>query len=217
MTQGDPRALRVYVLTSASFAGRSHQDVAAAAIAGGATAVQLRAPELRDDELLEVAIDLAKRCRDAGVLFVVNDRPDVAVASGAGGAHVGQRDDLGGARAALGPDGVLGISVGSVEQTRVAVDRGADYVAVTVWGTPTKPEASPGGLELVREIAAVSPVPVVGIGGIDAANAASVLAAGAAGVAVISAVAAALDPVEATRAIARAVGTDHGTNVRGTG
>jgi thiamine-phosphate pyrophosphorylase len=217
MTLVDPRALRVYVLTSASFAGRSHLDVAAAAIAGGATAVQLRAPELPDDELLQVAIELAERCREAGVLFVVNDKPDVAVASGAGGAHVGQGDDLDGARASLGPDGVLGISVGSVEQTLAAVDRGADYVAATVWGTPTKPEATPGGLELVREIAGASTVPVVGIGGIDAANAASVLAAGATGVAMISAVAAAPDPVEATRAIARAVGIDHGTSVRRTG
>jgi len=205
MTRVDPAALRVYVLTSAAFGGRSHRDVAAAAIAGGATAVQLRAPELSDDELLEVAIELADRCREAGVLFVVNDRPDVAVASRAAGAHLGQRDDLGGARSSLGPDGVLGISVGSVEQTRVAVDRGADYVAVTVWGTATKPEAVPGGLGLVREIADASSVPVVGIGGIDATNAASVLASGAAGVAVISAVAAAPDPVEATRALAHAL------------
>lgn len=217
MTQMDARALRVYVLTSASFAGRSHRDVAAAAIAGGATAIQLRAPELPVDELLQVGVELAERCREAGVLFVVNDRPDVAVACGAGGAHVGQGDDLDGARASLGPDGVLGISVGSVAQTRAAVDRGADYVAVTVWGTPTKPEASPGGLELVREIAGAATVPVVGIGGIDAANTASVLAAGAAGVAVVSSVAAASDPVEATRAIARAVGIDHGTGVRRTG
>jgi thiamine-phosphate pyrophosphorylase len=217
MTVVDPRALRVYVLTSASFAGRSHRDVAAAAIAGGATAIQLRAPELPDDELLRVAIDLAERCREADVLFIVNDRPDVAVASGADGVHVGQGDDLDGARASLGPDGVLGISVGSIEQARGAVDRGADYVAVTVWGTPTKPEATPGGPELVREIAGASSIPVVGIGGIDAANAASVLAAGAAGVAVISAVAAAPDPVAATRSIARAVGIDDGTSVRRTG
>ncbi len=212
MTQVDPRALRVYVLTSTAWGGRSHRDVAEAAIAGGATSVQLRAPDLMDDELLGLATELAARCREAGVLFVVNDRPDVALASGAGGAHVGQRDDLDGARALLGPEGVLGISVGSVEQTRVAVDRGADYVAVTVWTSPTKPEAIPGGLELVREIAGAAPVPVVGIGGIDATNAASVLAAGAAGVAVISAVAAAPDAVEATRQLVRAVGADHGTS-----
>jgi thiamine-phosphate diphosphorylase len=193
-------------VTSSAFAHRSHRDVATAALEGGATAVQLRAPELGEDELLALASDLAERCAEAGVLFIVNDRPDVAVASRAGGAHLGQGDDLGDARSVLGPERVLGISVGSIEEMRDAVGRGADYVAVTVWATPTKPEAEPGGLELVRRIADASPVPVVGIGGIDASNAADVIAAGAAGVAVISAVAAADDPVEATRALAAAIG-----------
>jgi thiamine-phosphate pyrophosphorylase len=206
MTTLDPRSLRVYVVTSASFAGRSHRDVAAAAIEGGATAIQLRAPELGDDDLLALASDLAGRCADADVLFVVNDRPEIAVASDAPGAHVGQDDDLAGARSVLGPDRVLGISVGSLEELRDAVDRGADYVGATVWETPTKPEASPRGLELLRWIAAASPVPVVGIGGIHGGNAPQVIEAGAAGVAVISAVAAADDPVAATRSLAAAVG-----------
>jgi len=210
MTALDPRSLRVDVVTSGSFAGRSHGDVALAAIEGGATAVQLRAPELDEVELRAVASDLARRCAEAGVLFVVNDRPDVAVASGAGGAHLGQGDELDGARSALGPDRVLGISVGSIAEVRDAVGRGADYVAVTVWATRTKPEAEPGGLELVRRIADASTVPVVGIGGIQASNAGDVIAAGAAGVAVISAVADADDPVEATRAIVAAVGAQAG-------
>ena len=205
----DPRALRVYVVTSAAFGGRSHEEVALAAIEGGATAVQLRAPELPDEELLVLARRLADRCAVAGVLFVVNDRPDLAVASGAGGAHVGQRDDVDGARSTLGPDRVLGISVTTSEEAFAAVERGADYLGVTVWATPTKPEARPGGLELVRAIADVSTVPVVGIGGIDPSNASQVIEAGAAGVAVISAVAAAPDPVGATRDLVRAVGADH--------
>jgi thiamine-phosphate diphosphorylase len=171
--------------------------------------VQLRAPGLPDDELLVLARDLAARCAVAGVLFVLNDRPDLAVASGAGGAHVGQGDDVDGARLTLGPDRVLGISVTTSEEAFAAVDRGADYLGVTVWATPTKPEARPGGLELVREIAAVSTVPVVGIGGIDPSNASQVIEAGAAGVAVISAVAAAPDPVAATRDLVRAVGAGH--------
>ena len=206
MTELDPRALRVYVVTSSAFGHRSHGDVATAALEGGATAVQLRAPELGDGELLALASDLAERCAGAGVLFIVNDRPDIAVASRAGGAHLGQGDDLDDARSVLGPERVLGISVGSIEELRDAVGRGADYVAVTVWTTPTKPAAEPGGLELVRRIADASPLPVVGIGGIDASNAADVIAAGAAGVAVVSAVAAADDPVEATRALAAAAG-----------
>ena len=93
----DPRSLRVYVLTSKGFVpGRSHRDVAEAALAGGATAVQLRAPELTDARLEPLAGELAERCRAAGALFVVNDRVPVAAAVGAG-AHVGQADDPGAA------------------------------------------------------------------------------------------------------------------------
>jgi thiamine-phosphate pyrophosphorylase len=97
------------------------------------------------------------------------------------------------------------MSVDAASQAREAEDLGADYLGVTVWATPTKPEAAPGGLALVRAISANSALPIVGIGGIDAANAASVIDAGAAGVAVISAVAAAPDPIEATRELVRVV------------
>ena len=90
----DPRTLRVYVVTSGAFGpGRDHRTVARSAIVGGATAVQLRAPELDDDVLLPLATDLATACRDAEVLFVVNDRLDVALQSGAGGVHLGQDAD----------------------------------------------------------------------------------------------------------------------------
>lgn len=88
---GLARRLAVYVVTTHTtvplLRGR---DVAAAALAGGATAIQLRAPELTDQELLPVAIDLAQRCRAGGVMFIVNDRLDVAVAAGADGVHLGQ-------------------------------------------------------------------------------------------------------------------------------
>jgi thiamine-phosphate pyrophosphorylase len=201
----DPRALRVYVVTSARFSGRSHRDVAMAALQGGAGAIQLRAPELPDDELLAVASGLAAACADAGALFVINDRPEITAAVGAAGAHVGRADDPSAARRLLGPDRVLGMSVDGGSQAHEAEDLGADYLGVTVWSTPTKPEATPGGLALVRTISTRSTLPVVGIGGIDAANAPSVLDAGAAGVAVISAVAAAPDPIEATRELLRVV------------
>jgi thiamine-phosphate pyrophosphorylase len=201
--------LGVYVVTSADLAGRGHLDVAAAALEGGATAVQLRAPELEDDALLPLAADLARRCRDAGALFVVNDRVEVAVRSGAGGAHVGQDEDAGLARRRLGPGMILGVSVGDAGEARVAEEAGADYLGVTVWATDTKPEAVARGLEGVREVAGAVRVPVVGIGGISADNATEVLEAGAAGVAVISAVAAAADPVEAVRALRRTVDAFH--------
>jgi thiamine-phosphate pyrophosphorylase len=202
----DPYALRLYVLTVDDPAqARGHRDVAAAAIEGGATAVQLRAPELEDDALTVVAADLRALCDAPGVLFIVNDRPEVAARVGAGGVHVGQRDDPAHARDRVGPDAVLGISVRDVPQARAAVAAGADYLAVTVWSTPTKRDAVPAGLLMLSQVAAASGLPVIGIGGIDAANAVTVLDAGAAGIAVISAVAAAADPVAATAALRAAV------------
>ena len=206
MNERAPHPLGVYVVTSSGLLpGRSHADVALAAIQGGADAIQLRAKELDDEALGRLASELAGACRDADVLFIVNDRIDVALAAGADGVHVGQDDDPGRARARLGPDGVLGISVGSPEQAREAERAGADYVGVTVWQTATKPDAVPRGLDGVRAAVAATSLPVIGIGGITAANAADVIAAGAAGVAVISAVGAADDPVRATRELVDAV------------
>jgi thiamine-phosphate pyrophosphorylase len=201
-----PKALDLYVLTSAAlFPGRGHEEIAAAAVEGGASAVQLRAPELDDDRLNTVAASIATSARGAGVLFVVNDRTDVAIASGADGVHVGQGDDPEGARRRAPDPMVLGVSVGDVEEARAAEAIGADYLAVTVWSTDTKPEAVPAGLDGLRALATATALPVVGIGGIHAGNAHEVLAAGAAGIAVIGAVAAAPDPVEAVRGLRRVV------------
>ena len=201
----NPRSLRVYVLTSNTYVpGRGHADVATAAIAGGATAVQLRAPELDDARLCDLAVGIAARCRAADVLFVLNDRPAVAASIGVG-AHVGQDDDPASARRAIGRDAVLGVGVSTPEEATAAERDGADYLGVTVWATPTKPEASPRGLDGLRATVAATSLPVVGIGGIHAANAREVLDAGAAGVCVVSAVGAAPDPERATRELADAV------------
>jgi thiamine-phosphate pyrophosphorylase len=201
----DPRSLRVYVLTSSGFVpGRGHRDVASAAIEGGATAVQLRAPELADGTLEEAAAEIADRCRSAGILFVLNDRVSVAARVGAG-AHVGQDEDARSARSILGPEAVLGVSVSTPDEARAAEAAGADYLGVTVWASPTKPEAEPRGLDGLREVVSATGLPVVGIGGIHAANAGEVLDAGATGICVVSAVGAAPDPALATRALAGVV------------
>jgi thiamine-phosphate pyrophosphorylase len=178
--------------------------VAEAALAGGATAVQLRAPELTDARLEALAGELAERCRAAGALFVVNDSVAVAASVGAG-AHVGQGDDPGSARQVLDPTAVLGVSVSTTDEARAAEVAGADYLGVTVWATPTKPEAEPRGLDGLRAIAREISLPVVGVGGIHAGNAADVLEAGAAGIGVVSAVGAAPDAVRATETLVDAV------------
>jgi len=206
MVRLDPRALSLYVVTSNVVTpGRTHEEIAAAAVSGGADAVQLRAPELDEDHLLRLAVSLTSLCADAGVLFVVNDRVDVAVRSRAGGAHVGQGDDPRAARDRLGTDRVLGVSVGNVGEAHAAEAADADYLGVTVWNTSTKPEAVPVGLEGLRAIVTETALPVVGIGGIHARNAGEVLAAGASGIAVISAVVAADDPLRAVRELRVAV------------
>jgi len=156
-------------------------------------------------ELLTLATELAGEPRNYGVLFVVNDRIGVALESAAGGAHVGQSDDPLTARERLGETAILGISVDSPAQAREAEDAGADYLAVTVWATRTKPGAQPHGLDGLRAVASATTLPVVGIGGIDATSAPAVIAAGAAGLAVVSVVGAAADPVAATRELVEAV------------
>ena len=207
MARLDPRRLGVYVVTSDI--GPGHRAITSAAIEGGATAVQLRAPELPDEELVRLATSLVELCGEAGVPLLVNDRVDVAVGSGAAGAHVGQADDPGSARGRLGPDRILGVSVTSPEEAWMAEMAGADYVGVTVWTTATKPEAVAIGLEGLRDVVGATALPVVGIGGIDARNAREVLAAGAAGIAVIGAIASAPDPVEAVRELRASVDAFH--------
>jgi thiamine-phosphate pyrophosphorylase len=182
---------------------------AAAACAGGASVVQLRAKRAGDREVLRWAREIRAATRAAGVLFFVNDRFDLALLCEADGVHLGQ-DDLPPARlpAAARARLLVGRSTHTLEQARAARDEAVDYAAFgPVFGTGSKAsEFAPRGLRLVAEAArAVAPLPLVAIGGIDLARAAEVRAAGAAGVAVISAVAGADDPVAATRALVAAL------------
>ncbi|MEP7059131.1 MAG: thiamine phosphate synthase [Actinomycetota bacterium] len=194
------------VVTSGTLVpGLGHREVAEAAVRGGATALQLRAPELKDAALLPLAGELAALCAAAGVLFVVNDRLDVALASGADGVHLGQADDPAAARDRLGPGPILGISAATPTQARSAAQMGADYLGVTVWPTPTKPNAHGEGIAGLSAVCSAVAIPVLGIGGIAERNLDLVLDAGAAGIAVISAVAAAADPVAATRGLRRRI------------
>jgi len=197
---GSPRTPRgVYVVTSSNlFPERGHFDVGLAALEGGADSLQLRAPELPDEELLPLAAALAARCRAEGVLFLVNNKIEVALEAGAHGVHLGQSDRPQSARRQLGTTRTLGVSVETLPEARQAAAFGADYLAVTVWASPTKPEAAPQGLAGIGAIAHATALPVVGIGGIGVGNAERVFEAGASAVAVVSAVGAAPDPVEAT-------------------
>ena len=194
----------LYAILDASVAGgRSVVDLLDQVLAGGGRLVQLREKTMPAVELLPVARRLARRCREAGALFIVNDRADIAVAADAGGLHVGQ-DDMPArdARSLLRPGMVLGVSTHDEAQARAAVADGADYVAVgSIFPTTSRAGFQLVGRELIRRVRPVVPVPLVAIGGITLDNAAEVMRAGADGVAVISAICGQRDPKSATRAL----------------
>jgi thiamine-phosphate diphosphorylase len=193
----------LYAILDRSVAGgRDLSGLLEAVLAGGCRVVQLREKTMPLVQVFPIAQSMGRRCREAGALFIVNDRADLALAVGADGLHVGQ-DDLPArhARTILRPGMILGVSTHDAGQARRAVADGADYVAVgSIFPTTTKPGFQLVGPELIHRVRREVPVPLIGIGGITADNAASVLAAGADGVAVISALCAAPDPEAATRA-----------------
>lgn len=199
----------LYVITDRKAAGqRPLTEVVEAAIAGGATIVQMREKTATTREMIELGRALHEITRGAGVPLIVNDRMDVTLALDAEGVHVGQEDmpaPL--ARCLIGPDRILGVSAGTAEEARQAERDGADYLGVgDIYGTPSKAEAGmPIGVEGLAEIAEAVSIPVIGIGGITADNAMAVIKAGAAGVAVISAVVSAADPEAAARELRESI------------
>jgi len=167
--------------------------------------VQLRDSQASDDELVTLGRELLAALRGTGVPLIVDDRVHLVGAVGAAGAHVGQ-SDLGvePARALLGPDPYLGLSVQTMEHVTAALehsDGAVDYLGVgPVWGTATKPDAAPpGGVETLRKITSASPWPCVAIGGISLGRLAQVRGAGAVGAAVVSAICGQPDVAAATR------------------
>lgn len=195
--------LRLYVVTDRGLSrGRSEEEVVRAAVAGGATAIQLRGKDWSGRDLVAVGRKLRAITREAGVLFFVNDRVDVALAVEADGAHLGQEDlPLPDARRIMGPEPLIGITVQDEHQAREAEAGGADYLGTSaVFPTTTKvSDVPPLGLEVLEAIARAVRIPVVAIGGIGPHNAAEAVRRGAAGVAVVSAVVAAEDVTRAAR------------------
>jgi thiamine-phosphate pyrophosphorylase len=178
-------------------------EQARAACAGGAAVVQLRAKHAGDRQVLAWAAAIRALSRARGVLFVVNDRFDLALAAGADGVHLGQ-DDLPPGR--LPPRArerlLVGRSTHDLEELRAAHAEGVDYVAFgPVFASTSKPGAGVArGLEaLSAAVRLAAPLPLVAIGGVDALHVPALVRAGAAGAAVIGAVAGAADPCAATR------------------
>ncbi len=203
-----PGLWRLHVLTDRKTSrGRSHLQVAEAAIAGGADVLQLRDKEASSARLYQEALQLRKLTRDAQVPFIVNDRLDIALAVDADGVHVGQSDlPASVARRLIGPGKILGVSVATVEEALRAEKDGADYLGVgpVFDARGTKPDTcEPMGLDCIARIRRHCRLPIVAIGGIDAENARKVREAGADAAAVISAIVSADDISQATRRLKR--------------
>lgn len=177
-------------------------EIVRAAIAGGATMIQVREKESSTRAFVALGQAIHAITRAAGVPLIINDRVDVALAIEAEGVHVGQ-DDMPAAlvRQLVGPQRLVGVSAETVAQARQAEEDGADYLGVgPVFATPSKADAgAPIGLEGLATIAQATTLPIVAIGGISHDNAAAVLQAGAWGLAVISAIMSAADPEAAAR------------------
>ena len=192
------------VLDAAALEGRDEVRVAAAAIRGGCKTIQLRDKLRSKEELLTTARKLGGLCAEKGVLFIVNDHIDIALAVNADGVHLGQDDlPLAEARRILPIDMLIGCSTHSVAEAVKAQTNGADYVAVgSIYPTTSKEKFKLVGLDTLRRARLKVSLPLIAIGGINHSNVQGVMKAGADSVAVISAVLGADDVEKAARRLA---------------
>jgi thiamine-phosphate diphosphorylase len=201
-------ALRgLYVITDERMAEQksieNHERIARAAIEGGAKIVQLRAKSTPVAKRPGIARALRSLTRRAGVLFIINDDPQLAVEADADGVHLGP-DDFSPreARRILGHDKIIGVSCGDVLEARAAFENSADYIgAGAIFSTRSKADAgAPIGLENLRAIVSATPLPVAAIGGINLENISDVAQNGAAMACVISAITNCADETSMTTA-----------------
>ena len=165
--------LRLYAVTDRAWVGRQTlpQQVEAA-LKGGATCVQLREKHLDDADMLAEANTISALCRAYHVPFILNDNVPLAKLCGADGVHVGQ-DDLSAAEARrlLGPDKIIGVSAHNVAEAKKAFADGADYLGCgAMFPTHTKTDTNVISRQVLADVCASVPIPVVAIGGIHREN-----------------------------------------------
>jgi thiamine-phosphate pyrophosphorylase len=189
-----------FIADSEAAAERDVISLAAEAVEGGATIIQLRGKKWTSRDFLELGLRAGRLLRPKKIPLIINDRLDIALACKADGVHLGQDDmPLLYARKLLGKDRMIGISVATPAEAEVAARGGADYIgAGPVFRTLSKQDLGPLlGLEGLRSIRQKVTIPILAIGGISSANVSDVVSAGADGIAVISAIASAANPKKA--------------------
>lgn len=194
--------LQLYLVTDEALSkGRSTKEVVEAAVLGGATCVQLREKHASSRYFLETAQQLCLFLRQQNVLFIINDRIDIALAVDADGVHLGQTDiPLPIARKLL-PAKIIGITVHTIEEAIAAEKNGANYLGISpIFDTPTKTDTPPAlGIKGLQEIRKHTTLPLVAIGGITLQNASEILLAGADSLAIVSALVSATDITQAAQ------------------
>ena len=180
----------LYLLITESVCKRGWKDVVKQAIDGGVDVIQLREKSLTDGEIQKRGTWLRKQTEAADVLFIMNDRPDLAAVTGADGVHVGQGEaSVQAARRTMGPGAIVGVSTHDLGQARKAVLDGADYLGVgPVFPTRTKAFDEYAGLTYVTQIAREISLPWFAIGGINQQNTTSLKGSGASRIAVTAAI-----------------------------
>ncbi len=187
----DKRHMLLYAVTDRAWVGKKTlYEQVEAALRGGVTCVQLREKELDAAAFLQEARDICTLCRRYGVPFIVNDNVDIAIASGADGIHVGQKDlSAEEVRLHVGDAMILGVSVHTVEEARRAVQDGADYLGLgSVFPTSTKTDVDQMPNDTLLAICNAVDVPIVAIGGIHRNNLLQLSGSGVDSVALVSAI-----------------------------
>jgi thiamine-phosphate pyrophosphorylase len=186
----------------------THESVIAALAAGGAKIVQLREKDLTDRELYELALLFRRETERRKMLFLIDDRIDLALATGADGAHLGKNDlPIPAARTIVGGDFILGASSHSPAEAKALEAAGATYVNIgPLFPTPTKPRAVAIGTAPLAETVRHATVPITCMGGVTAETLDEVLATGVRHVGVVSAIFGAPDIAAATRAFVTRIG-----------
>lgn len=198
----------LYFITDPGLSKKGVLEDVKAAVKGGVRIVQYREKDFPTREMVEEAREIRNLCKEAKVTFVVNDRVDVALASGADGIHIGPDDmEFETARKILGEGKIIGVSVSSLEDAKKFEELGADYVSLSpIFATSTKKDAGkPIGTEVLRKANGELRIPFMAIGGITQENLPKVLDAGCKRVCMISAILTKDDVEEEVRKIRRII------------